>query len=65
MISRKFEDEDEDENGGDWNMPGGSIGRFLSLRQLAGRPITIVNTEAEFVQASVQTQPLAQPERGR
>ena len=35
------------------------------LRQLAGRPITIVNTEAEFVQASVQTQPLAQPERGR
>jgi hypothetical protein len=43
------EDEDEDEYVEDWN-PGGSIGLFLSLRRLAGRPVTVVNTEDEFVE---------------
>jgi hypothetical protein len=48
------EDDDEDgedeEDEEDWN-PVGSIGRFLSLRHLAGRPVTVVNTEDEFVEA--------------
>jgi hypothetical protein len=30
--------------------PVGSIERFLSLRQLAGRPVTIVNTRDEFIE---------------
>jgi hypothetical protein len=41
------EDEDEDV----YNDPVESIERFLSLRQLAGRPVTIVNTEDEFDEA--------------
>lgn len=45
------EDEDEEEEEGDWNMPVGSIGRFLSLRQLAGHPVTVVNTEDELFEA--------------
>jgi hypothetical protein len=41
------EDEDEDV----YNDPVGSIELFLSLRQLAGRPVTVVNTEDEFDEA--------------
>ena len=32
------------------NKTVGSTERFLSLRQLSGRPVTIVNTEDEFVE---------------
>ena len=31
--------------------PVGSIERFLSLRQLSGRPVTVVDTEDEFYEA--------------
>ena len=32
--------------------PVGSIERFLSLRQLSGRPLTVVNTREEFLNAN-------------
>ena len=35
---------------GDKNKTAGSTERFLSLRQLCGRPVTIVNTQDEFVE---------------
>ena len=44
------EDEYEDGNEEDWNVSVRSIGRFLSLRQLAGCPVTVVNTEDEFIE---------------
>lgn len=54
LVEDGVEDEDEVEveveDEEDWN-PVGSIGRFLSLRHLAGRPVTVVNTEDEFVEA--------------
>ena len=33
------------------NEPAGSIERFLSLRQLSGRPVTVVDTEDAFFEA--------------
>ncbi|KAH9029654.1 hypothetical protein EDB85DRAFT_2290745 [Lactarius pseudohatsudake] len=44
-LDEAIEDEDED----DRNKPVGSIEQFLSLRRLSGRPVTIVDTEAEFI----------------
>ncbi|KAN0130999.1 hypothetical protein V8E53_011132 [Lactarius tabidus] len=41
---------DEEENE-DCDEPVGSIKRFLSLRQLSGRPVTVVDTEDEFLEA--------------
>jgi hypothetical protein len=49
LVEDGDDEEDKDEDNEDWN-PVGSIGRFLSLRHLAGRPVTVVNTEDEFVE---------------
>jgi hypothetical protein len=35
---------------GNGDKPVGSIERFLSLRQLSGRPVTILNMQDEFVE---------------
>ena len=37
-------------------MPVGALGHFLSLCQLAGHPITVINTEDKFVDAKVEAQ---------
>ena len=44
--------EDRQNDDDDVPVPVGSIERFLSLRQLSGRPVTIVNTHDEFVEAT-------------
>ncbi|KAH8986357.1 hypothetical protein EDB92DRAFT_2116480 [Lactarius akahatsu] len=44
-LDEAADDEDED---GDHNEPVGSIEQFLSLRQLSGCPVTVVDTEDEF-----------------
>ena len=49
-------DKDEAEEEDEEETPVGAIGRFLSLRQLAGHRVTVVNTEDEFVEAKVEAQ---------
>ncbi|KAH9016494.1 hypothetical protein EDB85DRAFT_2279941 [Lactarius pseudohatsudake] len=44
-LDEAADDADED---GDHNEPVGSIEQFLSLRQLSGYPVTVVDTEDEF-----------------
>ena len=44
-------DEDEEDYDKDYCKPVGSIERFLSSRQLSGRPVTVVNTQEEFLNA--------------
>ncbi|KAH9008440.1 hypothetical protein EDB83DRAFT_2681333 [Lactarius deliciosus] len=44
-LDETAHDEDEDE---DHNEPVGSIEQFLSLRQLSGCPVTVVDTKDEF-----------------
>ena len=47
-MARPRNNEDED----DWKGEVRSLERFLSLRQLCGHPVTIVNNlEGEFIQA--------------
>ena len=41
----------EDEDEGPYDDPVGSIEHFLFLRELAGRPVVVVNTEEEFDEA--------------
>ena len=41
----------DDEENGDDEVPVGSMETFLSVRQLSGRPVTIVDTYNEFVEA--------------
>jgi hypothetical protein len=51
-IEKGEEEEDEsDESDDDRHKPVGSIERFLSLRQLSGRPVTVVDTQDEFLEA--------------
>ena len=57
----EVEDKGEDEDGENGNMPVGAIGHFLALRQLAGHPITIVNTKDEFLEAKVEARPERSP----
>lgn len=52
----KDRDKDEDKNEDDQEMPVGALGHFLSLCQLAGHPITVINTEDKFVDAKVEAQ---------
>ena len=41
----------DQEGNQDSDEPVGSIERFLSLRQLSGRPVTVPDTEDEFFEA--------------
>ena len=49
-CSDRYKNEDDQE------MPVGALGHFLSLCQLAGHPITVINTEDKFVDAKVEAQ---------
>jgi hypothetical protein len=44
--------EAEDEDDDSWNEPVGSIAWFLSLRELSGLPVTVVNAKDAFVEAA-------------
>ncbi|KAH8989354.1 hypothetical protein EDB86DRAFT_2831606 [Lactarius hatsudake] len=44
-LDEAADDEDEDK---DHNEPVGSIEQFLSLRQLSGCPVTVIDTKDEF-----------------
>jgi len=46
--------EDKAENEDDWIEQVGSIGRFLSLRQLSGFPVTIINPNDELAEVEVR-----------
>ena len=43
----------EEEGNQESDRPVGSIEGFLSLRQLSGRPVTVVDTEDEFFEADL------------
>jgi hypothetical protein len=45
------DDDDSEPEDGHYDEPVGSIEGFLSLRQLSGRPVTVVDTQDKFIKA--------------
>jgi hypothetical protein len=45
------DDYDSESEDGYYDEPVGSIEGFLSLRQLSGRPVTVVDTQGKFLEA--------------